>query len=549
LPTPAAETLRVQLEKFAGIVNISADAIICVDQSLRITDFNLGAEHIFGYRAEEVIGQPLDLLIPPRFRESHRGHMRRFGEGNIAARRMGERREISALRKGGEEFRADGSISKLDVAGERVYTIVLRDITAQKRAESVQRFLAQAGTLLVASLDQQTTYRSIARLATEFIADCCVIFDVSQTGSITRAAVAVSDPALEDQVAPWQDQPVRPGSAHPVINVVAQGIPVLLSDVATFVAGADAADKDVELWSGLPVHSAMLLPLVARSRTLGAIGFYRTAAMPRFTADDLTFAEELAVGCALAVDNARLYHAAEAAVRARDDVLAVVSHDLGNPLSAIRIGTTLLLRAMGPDRPLGGGWEHLAGIKQSVEQMERLIRDLLEVKRIEAGQLALDARPVRPTALVANVVEMMAPLAEGKSIAIEAHVAHSLPLVSADGVRVVQALSNLVGNAVKFTHAGGRVEIRAQLAKHEVIFSVIDDGPGIDADDLDRIFDRFWQARRSRDTGGGLGLGLAIVKGIVHAHGGRVWAESQPGRGTAIHFTLPLAADGATAAA
>jgi signal transduction histidine kinase len=181
--------------------------------------------------------------------------------------------------------------------------------------------------------------------------------------------------------------------------------------------------------------------------------------------------------------------------------------------------------------------------------MERLIRDLLEIKRIEAGQLELDVEPVRPAALVSSVTEMLAPVAAGKSIALRMRVDASLPHVIADRERVIQALLNLVGNALKFTPADGRVEMRADRSGDEVVFAVADNGPGIATQDLEHIFDRFWQARRSRHAGTSLGLGLAIVKGIVHAHGGRVWAESGTGAGTTIRFTLPLAAHHSTQAA
>jgi signal transduction histidine kinase len=284
----------------------------------------------------------------------------------------------------------------------------------------------------------------------------------------------------------------------------------------------------------------MIVPLRPRGRTSGAIGFY--SGRPHgFGHEDLALARELAARAALAVDNARLYQAARDAVRARDDVLAVVSHDLGNPLSAIRIGVSLLLRSHEPDGDDDGVWEHLAGIKQSVEQMERLIRDLLDIKRIEAGQLSLARRRVRPASLIDTVVEMMAPLAESRDLELRTRVARPLPAIDADPERLVQALVNLVGNSIKFTGAGGYVEIGCESTDGEVAFTVSDNGSGIEETDLAHIFDRFWQATRRRVNGDldpGLGLGLAIVKGIVQAHGGRVLAESERGKGTTIRIAL-----------
>lgn len=538
----AERALRISRDKHEGIVSTSADAIITMDESQRITDFNRGAEAIFGWPAAEVIGRPLELLLPERFRTHHGDHVRGFGESAETARRMGERREIAGLRRNGEEFPADASISKLDLGGQRLFTVVLRDITALKRAESVQAFLARAGGLLAASLDIPTVFASVAQLAVEFLADCCEIFEGESAQAVIRVAVAASDNAREAELAGTCPHGVSPDPRHPVWTALETGEPELLEEMDGPALAARAGEA-LRLFEALPVRSAMIVPLRPRGRTSGAIAFY--SHRPHgFGHEDLALARELAARAALAVDNARLYQAARDAVRARDDVLAVVSHDLGNPLSAIRIGVSLLLRTHEASGEEGGGWEHLAGIKQSVEQMERLIRDLLDVKRIEAGQLSLARKRVRPASLIDSIVDMMAPLAESRNIEIRTRVARPLPMIEADPERLIQALVNLVGNSIKFTDDGGHVEIGCESTGREVVFRVEDNGPGIDETDLSHIFDRFWQATRKHVDGDlrlGLGLGLAIVKGIVQAHGGRAWAESQRGKGTTIRIALPAA--------
>jgi len=539
----AERALRISQDKHESIVSTSADAIITMDESQRITDFNRGAESIFGWPAQELVGKPLDVLLPERFRASHGEHVRRFGESTETARRMGERREIAGLRRNGEEFPADASISKLDVGGQRLFTVVLRDITALKRAEAVQAFLARAGGLLAASLDIPTVYASVAQLAVEFLADCCEIFEGESGETVVRVAIAASDDEREAELAEVCAFGASPDARHPVWTALETGAPELLEELDGPALSARAAGA-LPLFEALPVRSAMIVPLRPRGRTSGAIAFYSHRARG-FGHEDLALARELAARAALAVDNARLYQAAREAVRARDDVLAVVSHDLGNPLSAIRIGVSLLLRTHEANGAEGGGWEHLAGIKQSVEQMERLIRDLLDVKRIEAGQLSLARKRVRPAALIDSVVEIMAPLAASRGIEIRTRVARPLPTIEADPERLVQALGNLVGNSIKFTDGGGFVEVGCQATAGEVEFIVKDNGPGIEETDLAHIFDRFWQATRKRvdgDLGLGLGLGLAIVKGIVQAHGGRVRAESERGKGTTIRIALRAAA-------
>jgi signal transduction histidine kinase len=140
-----------------------------------------------------------------------------------------------------------------------------------------------------------------------------------------------------------------------------------------------------------------------------------------------------------------------------------------------------------------------------------------------------------------DTIEMMGPLARGKNIKLALHIASRTTSVRADRERILQVLSNLVGNAVKFTQEGGAVEIGAEPQGSDVVVWVRDDGPGIEAQHLDQIFDRFWQAHRNRREG--IGLGLAIVRSIVEAHGGRVWAESQVSVGTIVRFTLPSASE------
>jgi signal transduction histidine kinase len=279
------------------------------------------------------------------------------------------------------------------------------------------------------------------------------------------------------------------------------------------------------------------VPLVARDQIIGAIGLYACTEGRRYDEDDLALAHELANRVALALDNARLYREAQDALQARDDVLAVVSHDLGNPLAAIRVGTSLLLRAVPPEQRGQGGWQHLEGIRQSAAQMERLVNDLLDVKRIEAGLLPLHAERQSVEVFVRETLELFSALAEEKDIRLRAVIDAPGAVVRCDRDRTLQIFSNLVGNAIRFTPAGGEVEIRAEARPGEVQFTVADTGRGIPPENLPHVFDRFWQAHRSNREG--IGLGLAIVKSIVLAHGGRIWVESEPAVGSRFYFTLP----------
>jgi signal transduction histidine kinase len=233
----------------------------------------------------------------------------------------------------------------------------------------------------------------------------------------------------------------------------------------------------------------------------------------------------------------RLVDAERRATNARDVVLGVVAHDLRNPLGAVRMCASVLAAAEAPDRERVG--ELTGVILSSVELMERIIRDLLDVSAIEAGRLAVDLARTSVAGVLRTAQVLSAPLAaeQGVTLAVRSTVGDAA--VRADAERLQQALGNLLGNAIKFTPRGGRVTLDASPADGAVRFTVADTGRGIAAEHLPHVFDRFWQVRETRR--GGAGLGLAIVKGIVEAHGGTIGVESVPNEGTTFWIEIPTA--------
>jgi PAS domain S-box-containing protein len=230
--------------------------------------------------------------------------------------------------------------------------------------------------------------------------------------------------------------------------------------------------------------------------------------------------------------------AAEAATRARDDMLGIVSHDLRNPLAAIGLCASALSQSIEPNSE--SVHRMLASIKHSADSTDRLIEDLLDVSSIEAGRLALEPHAEAPSDLLAQATDMFATTASQRGVALETQATPNLPPVRADAERVIQGLANLLTNSLKFTPRGGHITLRAEPDPTGVRFAVEDTGVGIAAEDLPHVFDRFWQKHRE---GGerGTGLGLAIVRGIVDAHGGQIRVESTPGKGSRFSFTLPAA--------
>jgi signal transduction histidine kinase len=272
------------------------------------------------------------------------------------------------------------------------------------------------------------------------------------------------------------------------------------------------------------------VPLLAHGQLIGAFALVASSGSRRFDLADLRLAQELARRAALAIESARLYAAARRAIQARDDVLGVVAHDLRNPLNAIHLQAEMLREQEG--RASG------EAILRSVTRMNGLIQDILDVTRLEAGQLVVEQQRISTLRLLLDVVDAQRPLAEARGLALLLDVAPDVPEAWADHDRLLQIYENLIGNALKFTKHG-RVTIGAAAHDGEVLLWVKDTGCGVAAEVLPHVFDRFWKS--DTDSRRGAGLGLAIVKGLVEAHGGRVWAESTPGAGSCFYFTIPKA--------
>ena len=405
-------------------------------------------------------------------------------------------------------------------------------------AEARATLLVSAGEVLANSLDYATTLQAVATLAVSGFADACLVDILREDGTAERLAVDHRDPALREAMQEFKAYAIR-------VEPDTQAAGILETGRAKLFPVWDAASSEgiahdaghLALVQSMHPHSLIMAPLVAREKILGMLLLASDTPERIFDEEDLRLAEELARRAALAVDNARLYTEARNAIAARDHLLSMVSHDLRNPLSVVMMATALL-RAQVPAESTQMR-RQLEMIARSADQMTRMIGDLLEVARADAGQLSMVFLPVSAAELVAEGAELLEPLARDRGITLLVELGGEMPAVHADRSRILQVFSNLGGNAVKFTPQGGTITLRAVVDGDSVCFQVKDTGEGIRGGDLAHLFDRFWQA--SRTDRRGIGLGLAIVQGIVLQHGGRVWAESTPGQGSTFYFTLPIA--------
>ncbi len=415
------------------------------------------------------------------------------------------------------------------------------DITARNRDQRALETLAEASRVLSESLDVDVTLAAVARLAVPALADWCAVV-LLERGGARRVAVEAASPerrALARRV--LEAYEVSPTAADGLGRVLRSGESVLVPEVTE--AFLDDAAPDAEgraMLDEMGLRSYVAVPLRARGEILGAVCLATAESGRRLDERDRSLAEDLARRCAVAVENARLYAAAQAAVRQREDVLAVVSHDLRNLLSTVVMSASMLDRSLPGDADAPGPKRRARMIHQAADRMHRLIRDLADLASIDAGRLAMERRLHDPAAILEEAVETFRAMAHDRGVRLACRLPRALPVVECDRDRVLQVFGNLLSNALQATERGGAVTVSARAGRGGwVLFSVEDTGRGIPREELPRVFERWRRGRSAEYTGSG--LGLAISRALVEAHGGRIWARSSPGVGTTFRFLMPAA--------
>ena len=526
--------------RFLTFAENAADAIIVIDAASVIHFVNRAAENIFGYPVRELLGQNLTLLMPDYLRHAHRAGLERYvstGTPHIDWSGV----ELPGLHRDGREIALEISFGEFIENNTRYFTGIARDITERKRRKEAQRFLVEASALLAASLDYETTLQSVARLSVPFVADWCIVYVVDDDGAIRPIAVMHGDAARVELV--WElerRENQNPNALTGVPKAIRTGQSELYEDIPDAADATTAGDAGrFRVARHLDLKSAMIVPLVARGRTLGAITFATSESGRRYGHSDLAFAEDLAQRAAFAVDNARLYREAQEANRLKDEFLATLSHELRTPLTSI-LGWTTLLRSVKFDDVTAA--RALETIERNARSQKQLIDDLLDASRIITGKLRLELKPAELKSVVEMACHAARPAADAKGIELSLALDPAASLVAGDAERLQQVVWNLLSNAVKFTPERGRVEVRLARAGTQAEISISDTGQGIKAEFLPHVFERFRQADGTTTrTHGGLGLGLAIVRHLVELHGGTVAAESLgEGQGATFRVSLPL---------
>jgi PAS domain S-box-containing protein len=546
---PDAAALREELHGLGrehalaeAVVETSGALIVVLDRRGRVVQWNASCARLTGWSADEALGRPVwEFLLP-----EERGEVRDVFDRLLARDFPSQHENHWVTRHGQPRLIAWSNTAILDGAGEVALLVGTGiDVTERMQAERDLRrqaarleALAEASRVFAAGLDYKTTLDTVARRLSELIGDGALIRVVSGDGE-WLVPVAVYHPSPERAALRRRvlaAAPQRTGEGM-TASVLATGRTRRIPHLTPEIVRNEMKPEYLPYLEG--VTSLLIAPLKQRRQVFGHISLMRDAGGAPYTAEDETLLEDLAHRAAQAIENARLYGDAQAAVAARDEFLSIASHELRTPLTALRLALENMRRVSTREAlerlPPAHVARVLATAERQGQRLEKLVTGLLDVSRIHMGRLELELEEVDLAQAVAEAVSQV----EDEAVQAGSEVtARGGPVLGRwDRLRVSQVVTNLLSNAVKYG-AGKPVEVTWGERGGMAWLEVRDSGIGIEPADQRQIFERFERAVSSRNYGG-LGLGLYIVKRIVEAHGGTVGVESVPGSGALFRVELP----------
>jgi signal transduction histidine kinase/DNA-binding response OmpR family regulator len=419
------------------------------------------------------------------------------------------------------------------------------EIAERERAERALRFLAEASSLLAEALDYEERLSNVARLALPLLGDWCAIDLLEENEAVRRVTIAALDPAKEELERELQQRyPPNLAVPHGAPQVLRTGQPEIYHDIPDDLLLASARDDDhLSMLRATGLRSFMSVPLEARGRILGAITFATIESERRYQPADMLLAADLARRAAVAIDNARLYRAAQDSIRMRDIFLSVAAHELRTPLTSLLGYTQLVERRARRDSTISErDRQALQVVADQATRLSKMVSSLLDISRLQLGQLSIEPAPLDVGALATRLVDEARPLLTEHTIDYQRPDA---PVwISGDELRLEQALQNLIQNAVKYSPGGGTITLRVECRDSHASVVVADPGIGIPTEALPQLFHRFYRAPNVDPQHiSGLGVGLYVVKEIVELHGGTVEVHSEVDVGSTFTLSIPLLGD------
>lgn len=514
------------------------DAVVVADDAGRVTLMNPAAERLTGHGLSSALGCPAGKIVR-LVDEAERRELQNPVERVLAGRKASEGAHSALLitQGGGEVPVSDTATAIRDDAGRvRGVIVVLRDVTAERRARLRAGFLSDASGVLAATFDYHQALEQLGELAVSRFADYFAVDLFESNAGVTRVVTRHALPGRSDTVVE-----LEAAVSELVARAARTGASELRSEPLR------AADSDREGLARELVAELLVVPFTNGPHVLGTLTFAVVASGRTFDERDRAAAEALGWRVGSAIQNARAYlaeqrarEAADLMNRAKDNFLATISHELRTPLNSVLGWAQILIRgALDPEK----GKRALRTIERNARAMDRLIEDLLDVSRIIAGKLRLELAELEFGTLVEQALDSLRPAAEEKKISVSYRGAGGPLVVLGDATRLVQVISNLLNNAVKFTPEGGHVAVSLSGEDRFAVLRVKDDGQGIDPTFFPHLFNPFRQANAGGSHGvRGLGLGLAISRNLVQAHAGGIEVESRGiGQGATFTVRLPLA--------
>jgi PAS domain S-box-containing protein len=538
-----ADMIRQQHEELRVTLESIGDAVIAADPEGKVTLLNPVAQRLTGWSTKEAFGQPLGIVFniknertgqqaeDPVARVLREGVVIGLGNHTILTARDGTLRPVE-----------DSAAPITDEQGRVIgVVLVFHDVTQRRWAEQATHFLADASAALAGLVDYKSTLQKVAGLAVPHYADWCAVDLLEESGSLQRLAVAHVDPAkIQLAHEAYRRYPPDLQAPHGPPHVIRTGQAELVPEITDdMILAAGRDEEHLRLLHQLGLRSYLCVPLVVQGRSLGAITFIHAESGRRYGPADLQLAQDLAHRAAIAIENSRLYSELRETDRKKDEFLAMLAHELRNPLAPLR-NAVQILRMRGVDAATAERARDM--MERQIHNIVRLVDDLLDVSRIMQGKIYLRKEPVEIATIVAGAVETAQPFIDAQGH----HLTVSLPqepvLLEADAVRLAQVVNNLLTNSAKYMKGKGRIWLEVERKGEELVLRVRDTGIGIAPDLLPHVFDLFVQAEHGVGRAqGGLGIGLTLVRRLVELHGGHITAYSE-GLGKGSEFTVRVPA-------
>lgn len=557
------QAFRENQVRLNGIISSAMDAIISLDSNQKVILFNSAAEKMFKIKAELAIGRHINTFIPDRYKNVHEEHVKSFSKTNVSMRSMGRLGSVVGLRSDGIEFPIEASISQVDTGREKIFSVILRDITQRRQIEEQIKNQKYRAEILVSiskelsevTLDFDTVSDLVTKRLCELMGGSCLIWELDEERKFLKFNTSCNnDPEQSEELKQLLTSSTFQIAGSIYSKVLDAGYPLFFPEIPDEVIKGYIKNKEnIGKFKSFKFHSLLIIPLKAQKNLVGILEIIKQEKESILSIEDKALIQDIADRAALTMINAKNHaeklHEIETRKVVEENLLKikeelersnseleqfayVASHDLQEPLRMIA-SYVQLLSVRYKDKLDENANEFINFAVDGATRMQRLINDLLSYSRVSSRN-----KEFKPT----DLNEVLDLALTNLKLIIEENDAiihrDELPKVVADPTQMEQLFQNLIGNAVKFKgEKKPEINIGKEIVDGNWLISIKDNGIGMEEKYKDLIFVIF--QRLHQNTYPGTGIGLAVCKKIVERHGGKIWVESESGKGSTFYFTIP----------